>query len=123
MFDSLKNAYFLISVDPTFRKFLRFRWGADLYEISCLPFGLACAPYIFTKIIKPVIDNLRSQGIPCVNYLDDFLIFGSSHKICENNVKYALELLRYLGFEINFEKSSLQPSNILKFLGFIFNTD
>lgn len=119
----LKDAYFLISIDPEHRKYLRFRWNEHLYEFSCLPFGLACAPYTFTKIIKPIISKLRSQGISCVNYLDDFLIFGHTFAACERNVQYTIKLLYSLGFEINAEKSVLQPSKRQKFLGFNFDSE
>lgn len=37
------------------RKFLRFLWKENLHEFACLPFGLASAPRVFTKILKPVI--------------------------------------------------------------------
>ena len=39
--------------------------------ITCLPFGLSSAPRVFTKVMKPVIGMVRSQGIRSVIYLDD----------------------------------------------------
>lgn len=37
----LKDAYFLISVSEPFRKFLRFNFDDNLYEFTCMPFGLS----------------------------------------------------------------------------------
>lgn len=118
----LKDAYYLLSVDEHYRKYLRFRFHGILYEFNCLCFGLSSAPYTFTKLMKPIIQNLRSEGIICVNYLDDFLILGNSEKECFKNVSKACELLKSLGFIINGEKSSLKPETKFKFLGFFFNT-
>lgn len=118
----LKDAYFLVSVTPGHRKYLRFTFGGQLYEFTCLPFGLSSAPFCFTKLMKPVVSSLRLHGISCVNYLDDFLILGSSFESCEENTKTAVTLLTSLGFLINFEKSCLLPSTTRKFLGFKFDS-
>lgn len=55
----LKDAYFLVAVDPTYRKYLTFKFDNKLYQFSCLSFGLASAPYTFTKLIKPAVKILR----------------------------------------------------------------
>jgi len=58
----LKDAYYLIPVKENNRKFLKFRFEKKLYQFNCLPFGLCTSPYIFTKIMKPVINYLRRAG-------------------------------------------------------------
>ena len=55
----LKDAYFAIPVSHTHQKFLRFTIRNRLYQFNCLPFGLSSAPWIFTKILKPVAAKLR----------------------------------------------------------------
>lgn len=118
----LKDAYFLVSVDNLYRKYLRFIFQGTLYEFTCLPFGLSSAPFIFTKLTKPVITHLRKLGILCVAYLDDFLIFGNTAEECQINTRLSVELFISLGFIVNKDKSALQPSHSRKFLGFIFNS-
>ncbi|KAJ8910794.1 hypothetical protein NQ315_004519 [Exocentrus adspersus] len=118
----LKDAYFLLLIAQEHRKYLRFVFQNVLYEFSVLPFGLASAPYAFTKILKPVVQYLMSNGVICVNYLDDFLILGCTEQECSRNVEFALDTLASLGFIVNIEKSVLQPSKKCKFLGSIFNT-
>lgn len=118
----LKDAYYLIPVQEECRKYLRFSFEGKLYEFTCLPNGLASAPYMFTKLLKPVIKFLRSNGIIVVSYLDDFLILGSSEQECHNNVQFVVKLLLSLGFVINDDKSVLVPSKRCKFLGFIFSS-
>ena len=48
--------------------------------------GLCTAPYVFTKITRPVVFYIRKLGFRSVLYLDDFLLFGYSFEECENNV-------------------------------------
>lgn len=119
----LKDSYFLVSIDEQYRKWLRFEWDNSQYEFNVLPFGLCTAPFVFTKLLKPVLQHLRSQGLFSVNYLDDFLLIGSSYSECQKNVDDTKHLLQKLGFVINFEKSQLVPSKTCKFLGFNFDTE
>lgn len=53
----LKDAYFLIPINKNCRKFLRFSWRRQIYEWSCVPFSLNIAPWLFTKIMKPVTNR------------------------------------------------------------------
>lgn len=119
----LKDAYFLINVHHSHRKFLRFQFRNKLYEFTCLPFGLNTAPYVFTKILKPVVASLRLEGLLSVIYLDDFLLLGNSVTTCQRNSIRTINLLESLGFIINKEKSQLFPNKVCKFLGFIFNSE
>lgn len=118
----LKDAYFLVPVHVSHKKFLRFIFDEKLYEFNCLPFGLATAPYVFTKLMKPVMFHLRKNGLTSVVYLDDFLLIGSSYASCSENIRKTEKLLDELGFIINYNKSHLIPKQTCKFLGFIFNT-
>lgn len=115
----LKEAYFLVPIDVSNRKYLRFSFREVLYEFTCLSFGLTSA---FTKIMKPVVKYLRSNDVVCVNYIDDFLILGSSERECNRSVQVTLDILQTLGFLINWEKSVLRPSTRCKFLGFFFDS-
>lgn len=101
----LEDAYFSIPICPSNRRFLCFRWKNVTYQFTALPFGLATAPYIFTKILKPVIGSLRSSGFQSVVYLDDILVLGPSRQECLSNIRATMTLLQSLGFTINVSKS------------------
>lgn len=118
----LKSAYFLVPVHKTSRKYLRFMFKKQIYEFTCLPFGLSWAAFIFTKLLKPVAGLLRKNGISCVFYLDDILIFGDSSEECNNNTRLVIATLENLGFVINFQKSCTSPTQRCKFLGFFLNS-
>ncbi|XP_043482415.1 uncharacterized protein LOC122511321 [Leptopilina heterotoma] len=119
----LTDAFLLIPVSKPFRKYLRFMFKGIIYEFNCVPFGLCTAPYAFTKIMKPVIENLRSRSFLSVVYLDDFLLIGKSKKQCEENIIATKQLLTSLGFIINFEKSDTKITTKIKYLGFIWDTN
>ena len=90
--------------------------SADHYQYRALCFGVAPAPRIFTKILRPVIQRLRAAGIRCVPYLDDILILASSREQSIKQSQLAVDLLVRLGFLIS-PKSCLDPSRTREFLG------
>lgn len=118
----LKNAYYLLSIRKSDRKYLRFMFQNILYEFTCLPFGLSTAPYVFTKIMKPVVCHLRSLGLLSVIYLDDILCLADSYEKCLENVSTTQNILKNLGFIINNEKSVLEPRQHCQYLGFKLNS-
>lgn len=115
----LKDAYFSLAVDEEFKFFLRFRFRDELYEFNCIPFGLCSAPFIFTKIMKPLCTYLRSKNIILTSYLDDIIFFNSSKYHCKEQVHLACGLFEDLGFILNYEKSLLYPKNTCMYLGLV----
>jgi hypothetical protein len=74
----LKDAYLTIPIWHKHQKYLRFLWKDNMWEFACLPFGLASAPRVFTKLLKPVVAVLRQMGLRIIIYLDDILIMSKS---------------------------------------------
>lgn len=105
----LKDAYHLEPIKKSHKKILRFKLNNSLYEYNCLPFGLSIAPFVFTKLKKPLISFLRRRGFIYVIYLDDFLLIGNSYEICNINVSETIRILEQLGFLVNYKKSNLIP--------------
>ena len=118
----LNDAYFTVPVWRNHQKFLRFVWKETMYEFACLPFGLASAPRVFTKLMKPVVGLLRQLGIRLKIYLDDMLIMAQSRDIALQHDSTALDLLQGLGFMINYLKSALVPYKKMEFLGFVVDS-
>ena len=119
----LKDAYFLVPVDVENRKLLRFTFHNQIFEFTCLTFGLCTSPFVFTKIMKPVINHLRQQGLISTVYSDDIFCIGDTQEACLRNVQTTRKLLCSLGFLINEEKSSTTPNTKCKYLGFILNSE
>jgi len=118
----LKDAYYLIAIDDRDKKYLRFRFKSQLYEFQCMPFGLCTAPRIFTKLMKPVLGILRSQGHRVVGYLDDLLMLGNTDLAVQAAVRDSRVLLDYLGLVVNVTKSEFIPKQRIEYLGFCFDS-
>lgn len=119
----LKDAYYSVPVNVEHRKFLRFCWKKQVYEFTCLPNGLSCAPRIFTKLLKPPLSRLHQQGHISMAYLDDIYLQGQNFQECLVNVVDTIVLLSRLGFVIHPEKSCFIPSRSLTILGFVINSE
>ena len=118
----LCDAYFAVPIHQQFQKFLKFYWNNVLYKMVCLPFGLSSAPYIFTKILKPIFAWFRLQNIRCSYYIDDSINMNPSYTICESNGKLISQTLVSLGFTINHKKSVIVPCQRIVFFGFIIDS-
>lgn len=114
----LKEAYFFIPIHSSSKKFLRFKFHNQTYEFQCLPFGLSSAPYVFTKLMRPVTTFLRNRGHLMVIYLDDILSIDNTYEGCSKKANEIITLLEKLGFMINYTKSDIEPNQRKVFLGF-----
>ncbi|KAN0045612.1 hypothetical protein ACTA71_005990 [Dictyostelium dimigraforme] len=104
----IKKAYLHVLVDPQFRDLFRF--------METMPFGLSTAPRIFTILLRPVLRMLRDTNVSVIAYLDDLLIVAPTKEECLTNLKKTIDLLK-LGFKFNLEKSILEPTQSITFLG------
>ena len=119
----LQDAYYSCSITENDRKYLRFYWQGNKYQYTSLAMGLASAPRIFTKLLKPAFSALRKRGHANVAYIDDSLLISKSETECAENILETAELLDNLGLTINKEKSVFTPSKTIQFLGFIINSE
>ena len=118
----IEEAYYHIPVHVNFRKYLAFCWKGNIFQFKTLPFGLSIAPAVFTGIMNPVHSRLRSLGITCIVYLDDWLIWDKTTQGCTTAVRKALKTFSDMGWLINHDKSTLIPSQRLVWLGVEWDT-
>ena len=78
-----------------------------------MPNGYVQAPLLLTKILKQPFAALRRRGLLSVVYLDDSYLQGDSYSHCLENIHATTSLLTDLGFQINYEKSLLTPSQTI----------
>ena len=64
----LKDAYFSVPMRDREKKFMRFSWKDKIYQFLVMAFGLAPAPRVFTKLLKPVKALLRRMEIRALIY-------------------------------------------------------
>ena len=118
----LSEAYWHIPIAKSHQKFLTFALGEGAYAFAAMPFGLNIAPRIFTKMCAVVINYLRQKGVMIFGYLDDWLVVAPSGPACLKATKVTLETLAKAGFLVNYQKSSLTPSQTIQWLGWEWRT-
>nr|XP_034335844.1 uncharacterized protein LOC105348263 isoform X2 [Crassostrea gigas] len=71
----ITSAYHHVDIFPDHRKYLGFSWKFGVQDryfcFNVLPFGLTSAPYIFTKLTRPLVKKWRREGKTVLMYLDD----------------------------------------------------
>ncbi|KAJ1121781.1 hypothetical protein NDU88_000300 [Pleurodeles waltl] len=119
----LQDAYFHIPIAPKHQKFLRFRVALQHYQFRVLPFGLKSAPRVFSKCMAVVAAHLRRQRIYIYPYLDDWLLKASSPEQARSHQDIVLGVCEALGLQVNYQKSTLTPTQNLHYLGAIISTE
>ena len=87
-----------------------------------MPFGLSSAPYLFTKLLKPLVKKWRTEGKSIVVFLDDGLGAAADHtKARISSLSVHADLLKS-GFVPNEEKSLWEPTQVITWLGTVIDT-
>ncbi|XP_044151545.1 nuclear pore complex protein Nup155 [Bufo gargarizans] len=118
----IQDAYLHVPIALSHQRFLRFAVGSLHFQFVALPFGLASAPRVFTKVLAPLVALLRARGVALVPYLDDLLIRAPSPEDNLSSLSITLSALAQFGWLVNHSKSSLIPRQRMLFLGMLFDT-
>ena len=118
----LKSGYHHVDIHPDYHTYLGFQWEtkgmACYYVFTVLPFGLATACYLFTKIMRPLIRYWRGRGFKAIIYLDDGIVAVRGRQKALVESTWVKEDIEKAGFIINVEKSVWNPSQTMEWLGF-----
>ena len=106
----LQDAFYHIPMAWFFHVFLAFVVDCQTYVFQVLPFGLAIAPWAFSRVTKPISSRLHLLLIRFHAYLDIFLVLASSRLDLLEKTSVVLSLLERLGLSVNQKKSNLTPS-------------
>ena len=118
----LSDAYYSVHIHESDQKYLKFSWQGQLYQFMALPNGLSSGPREFTKLLKPPLSHIRAKNHTIIAYIDDTFIIGQNKGKCTEAVKCTQQLFEELGFVINAQKSVIEPSQEIIFLGFVINS-
>lgn len=123
----LKNAYRSVRIHESNFSLTGLHWKFEgdtdytyFYDTK-LPFGSAKSPYIFQTLSSAVCTIMKLFNVVVIAYLDDFLVIDESYDDCSAALKKLLQVLRLLGFHINYSKIE-GPSQRLVFLGVLIDT-
>ena len=117
----LKSGYHHVDIAEIHTKYLSIAWGGKYFVFTVLPFGLASACYIFTKLLRPLVRYWRAQGLRVVVYLDDGICAVTGRQAAQAASELVKTTLSKAGFVANPDKSVWQPVQRLVWLGFVID--
>ena len=117
----LKHAYFHLPMAEKMKPYLRLQVGQEVFQFQSACFGLSTLPQLWMSLMRVLQKEWRKQGIICFTYLDDILIVGTSETSVARSLEFVCNSLQDAGMTINKEKSILTPSQVVKHLGFEVN--
>ena len=121
----IKSGYHHIEIFESDQEFLGFSWvfeGVTKYfKFTVLPFGLSVGPYIFSKVMRPLVRYWRSKALSIVVYLDDGISAAQSFSKCEEHSLLVRSDLFQSGFVPNKYKSQWVPLQVICWLGIFWD--
>ncbi|XP_028297420.1 LOW QUALITY PROTEIN: uncharacterized protein LOC114459327 [Gouania willdenowi] len=118
----LKDAYFHVPIAPHHRPFLRFMFMDKVYQFRFLPFGLSLAPRIFTRCVAAAVSPLQASGVSILSYLDDWLVISRTREQVLRDTAALFSHIGNLGLKVNYAKSNLVPSQVVRYLGLVLDS-
>ena len=101
--NDLDSGYWHIGIHPEDRHLLGVHFVDDqgdtkFWVWKVLALGLRDAAHIFTKIIKPIMGELRQKGFRCLIYIDDKLTINQGYLACLEQEQKEKELFEEAGW-------------------------
>ena len=118
----LKSGYHHVEVFPDHRQYLGFSWNfcsvVKYFVFTVLPLGMSSAPYIFSKLVRSLVNDWRGLGRRVVTFLDDGIGGSPDYASCLVHSPLCRSDLDSAGFFVNLQKSVWEPSQVGTWLGF-----
>ena len=118
----LKSGYHHVEIFPDHRQYLGFSWNfgsvVKYFVFTVLPFGMSSAPYIFSKLVRSLVNYWRGLGRRVVTFLDDGIGGSPDYASCLVHSRLCRSDLDSAGFFVNLQKSVWEPSQVGTWLGF-----
>jgi len=69
----ISQAFYHIEIHPEFYRYLGFSWKGKYYYWRCCPFGVSFGPWLWDRVLSPVLDSLKKHGVNIMAFCDDIL--------------------------------------------------
>gem|GEM_PF-3893740 len=123
----LKNQFFHVKLHPAMKKYFGFAVPDEngkirYFRFKILVYGCKPAVSVVTDLLKPVKAYLHKLGIRTTIYIDDGRVAAACVEEAEAKMKLSLMVLQLSGWNIQWSKTSLSPTQTLYYLGFMTDT-
>ena len=116
----LASGYHQIEINESDRQKTAFSTQTGHFEFLRMPFGLKTAPATFQRTMDNVLRGL--QGIHCMVYLDDIIIFSPSLEEHIKSLRIVFDRLRRTNLKVQLDKSEFLRKEVL-YLGHMITKD
>ena len=111
----LKSGYHHVDMFEEHQTYLGFSWKINnilkSFAFIVLPFGLSTAPFVFTKVVRPLVKYWRFNSIKIACFLDDGLGIDNTFGKALGKSTFVSNSLTWAGFIFSSDKSVWQPTN------------
>jgi hypothetical protein len=123
----LKNQFFHVKLHPSQKCYFGFAVPDEngefqFFQFRILVYGCKPAVAIVTKLLKPIKSYLHKFGVKTTIYVDDGRVAASSEVEAKAKTVLTMWCIQLSGWNIQWQKSSFQPTQQLYYLGFITDT-
>ena len=98
----LKSGYWQIAMDEESKEKTAFTCFAGLYSWNVMPFGISCAPAIFSGLMNKVLKGTLHKFTEV--YLDDIIIFSKTFEEHLEHIEAVFSRLRDAGLKMKMSK-------------------
>jgi hypothetical protein len=125
----LSNAFFHVRIWPGHQKFLGAKFelengGIQYFQFLVLPFGVATAVHVITKIFKPLQSYFGSKSIRHSIYIDDGRVVAETKEQAQADYREVLRVVEKAGWQVARAKSDRpgDAAQVKSYLGFRIDT-
>ena len=101
----LQSGYWQVQMATKDQEKTAFITSQGLFEFKVMPFGLACAPATFERLMERVLKGL--QWKTCLVYLDDIIVHGTDVNQAVERLDEVFNRLKSAGLKLNPKKCQL----------------
>lgn len=127
----VRGAYHHVALRQGDQRHFCFLCLGRTFRCTTMPFGLKVAPFIWTKVCRPVVGKLREMGVRVIVYVDDFggapptqsKHGPASEGEAVRGSQAARKLFYELGLHVHPDKGCYAGTRRLPLLGFVIDTE
>lgn len=112
----ISDAFLTVKLSPS-SNFLGFSIDGQFYVFDRLPFGLTQSPFILTSVLRPIVNQCKSETSHAFAFYDDILIAATTEDRLSSIISKLTQLLNDFGWNVNLKKSILEPQQSITFIG------
>lgn len=126
-----KSGYDHLLLTPASRTMFGLQWDGCYFVYATLPFGWKASAYVYHSTGLVATSYVRTLKVPCNQYIDDRHIGQlvtpttcnwSDFQKAEAAAYIVTSVLTSLGYTLALSKSTLLPSQCVRFLGYLSNS-